>query len=159
QKTGRQRLLACVQFHHSMEGRDIVRRATLVQGEDGPHLVLPGAGHDEEPSKGRSTEASGRKPLPTLYPPHEYKQHKWAMAINLAACTGCGACIVACQAENNIPVVGKEEVSRGREMHWLRVDRYFEGDPFQDPEKLEVFRQPVPCMHCDNAPCEVVCPV
>jgi molybdopterin-containing oxidoreductase family iron-sulfur binding subunit len=91
-----------------------------------------------------------------MYPEHEYNGYKWGMAIDLTACSGCGTCTVACQAENNIPVVGKEQVARSREMHWIRVDHYFAGNDLDNPQS---YHAPVPCMQCENAPCEVVCPV
>ncbi len=145
---GRTYLLACTQAHFNMQGRDPVRSSTVEKYSKhehfGPH------------------EHGGKVALPTLYPDeHKYPGYKWGMAIDLSACTGCSACVVACQAENNIPVVGKEQVTRGREMHWLRIDRYFETPRGEADvkDRLRVHFQPVLCMHCENAPCEVVCPV
>ncbi|HEY2841292.1 MAG TPA: 4Fe-4S dicluster domain-containing protein, partial [Pirellulales bacterium] len=136
---GRRESLACTQTHHWMEGRDLVRSGTVEQARDHPESFKT---HEE-------------KPATTLFPQHEYEGYKWAMTIDLNRCTGCNACVVACQAENNIPVVGKDQVERGREMHWIRVDTYYEGEP----ENPQAVHQPLPCMHCENAPCEVVCPV
>jgi len=139
-KTGQTHALATTQEHHSMEGRQLIRYATLAEFEEEPDFAQH-AVHEPGPEL-------------TLYPGFEYTGNSWGMAIDLNACTGCSACVVACQAENNIPVVGVEQVANGREMQWLRIDRYFEG-PAEAPA---ILHQPVACMHCENAPCEVVCP-
>jgi MoCo/4Fe-4S cofactor protein with predicted Tat translocation signal len=140
-RTRERHALAVTQGHFAMEGRHLVRAGTIEQYRAHPEFVQE-MGHTPPRTL-------------TLYPEFRYEGYKWGMAIDLGACTGCNACVVACQAENNIPVVGKDQVLVGREMHWLRVDTYYEGDPAAP----EAYHQPVPCMHCENAPCEVVCPV
>lgn len=134
--------LAISQTHHSMEGRPIVRETTFDEWK-----INPAAGNE--------LKEEHEKHKVTLYPEVEFKGHHWGMAVDLSSCTGCSNCSVSCQAENNIPVIGKEQVRNRRIMHWIRIDRYFSSDA-QNPE---VFHQPVMCQHCDNAPCENVCPV
>jgi molybdopterin-containing oxidoreductase family iron-sulfur binding subunit len=133
---------AKTQTHHSMEGRAIIRETTLAE-------------FIENPASGNEKHEEIEKHHTTLYKEREFKGHHWGMAVDLNSCTGCNACIVACSAENNVPIVGKEQVRLAREMHWIRIDRYYSGNP----ENPEVVRQPVMCQHCDNAPCENVCPV
>jgi MoCo/4Fe-4S cofactor protein with predicted Tat translocation signal len=143
-KTGERYLLATTQDHHAMEGRHPARVATLGEYEKDPSVI-------------RHMSHEFPRTL-TMLPDHDYPGNKWGMAIDLTSCTGCGACVVACVAENNIPVVGKEQVGRNREMHWIRVDHYFTGH-IDAPETMQAVHQPVPCQQCENAPCEVVCPV
>ncbi len=143
--TGATYELATTQTHHSMEGRAIVRETTL-------------SSYLKDPASGNEMHEDIEKLHTTLYKEHEYKGHHWAMFVDLNSCTGCNACVVACSVENNVPVVGRDEVRRSHEMHWLRIDRYYTQAP-DDPSSLRVVRQPVMCQHCDNAPCENVCPV
>jgi molybdopterin-containing oxidoreductase family iron-sulfur binding subunit len=130
--------LALTQLHNTLEGRPLIEEFTLAE-----FLEKRRSGQDRaEHSK-------------SIWKDHAYPEHKWGMVIDLNACTGCSACLLSCQAENNVPVVGKDEVRRQREMHWLRIDRYFEGDD----ESERVVYQPVMCAQCENAACESVCPV
>ena len=168
-KTGDDYPLACTQYHFNMEGRQILASGTLGEYRKNPNFANEHAeAHPENDSLYKGTAE---------FP---YNRDKWAMAIDLNRCNGCNACVIACQAENNIAVVGKEQVMRGREMHWIRVDRYYtntlsatgpggrlaSGKSTGDPSKYQpaldnpdTFFQPVPCQQCENAPCEQVCPV
>jgi MoCo/4Fe-4S cofactor protein with predicted Tat translocation signal len=141
QKTGASYPLACTQFHHLMEGRHLLRAGTIGEYRKNANFVRAMEGEEETPG--------------SLYSGFKYDGYAWGMSIDINACIGCNACMVACEAENNSPVIGKAEVLRGREMHWIRIDRYFKG-PLDNPE---TYHQPVPCMQCENAPCELVCPV
>lgn len=141
--TGETYLLGITQSHNSYEGRPVILENTLSTFKEKRDVFQ----EERKEVVEKST---------TLYPNvHEYPGIKWAMSIDLNSCIGCGACTIACQAENNVSVVGKEEVSRGHEMAWIRIDRYFDGNP----ENPQVVFQPMLCQQCDNAPCENVCPV
>ena len=142
EKTLKQRQLALTQEHYSMEGRPIVKDTVLSE-------------YKRNPSSGNELHNQLESTHKTLYPEVKYDGFHWGLAIDLNACVGCNSCVIACQAENNIPVVGKDEVIRRRIMHWIKIDRYYSDNP-DDPK---VYFQPLACQHCDNAPCENVCPV
>jgi len=161
--TGDNSPLSQTQTHHSIEGRDsVIKEATFEE-----YLKNPQAGSGREGGHKDYNENN------LFWQNYEHPQYNWMMAIDLNACTGCGACVVACSAENNVPVVGKEEVGRRREMHWIRIDRYYSFNDtgnggvtrereiarLEDLDHVKVVYQPMLCQHCDHAPCETVCPV
>lgn len=137
-KTGKTDMLAVTQGHQTEDGRTLIKETTLAKWLDNPK-----SGNEESHA------------LPTMWAEHEFNGYKWGMSIDMSKCIGCNACMTACQAENNVPVVGKARVIEGREMHWIRIDRYYSGNEDQP----DVAYLPMLCQHCDNAPCETVCPV
>lgn len=169
EKTGKTYKLATTQDHHMMnptatpgraprgglfkpynKDRDLIVTASLEDFRSNPEAGKPASEIPKLNEKGELSKG--------LNPQYEYTGYRWGMSVDLSLCTGCAACVIACQVENNIPVVGRDEVRVGREMHWIRIDRYYIGNP-EKPESMEIAHQPVMCQHCENAPCETVCPV
>jgi len=178
-KTGQTYTISSTQEHGSMEGRPIIREGTLERWRKEPKFAknMDLESHSEhiakDPKTGKplmiyehpydAAKARGEQvgvKLPKFF---ESPIHQWGMSIDLTTCVGCNACVLACQSENNVPIVGKDQVRRNREMHWLRIDRYFSGSADKAAKELiddpQVVHQPMLCQHCENAPCESVCPV
>ncbi len=166
--------IAITQTHLSYEHRPVVHEFTLEEFTKDPKVLMkerfaevgefaeaPLVEEGKESKEEKIADAKmeeGYRENGTLYPNYEYNGIKWGLSIDLNSCTGCGACVIGCQAENNVSVVGKEHVLKNHEMHWIRIDRYFSGTP-DDSDSIQTIFQPMLCQHCDNAPCENVCPV
>ena len=165
---------ACTQLHHTMMGRDRIVKETTLDA----YQIDPRSGNEQMTLETHKGALEPEKI--TLWEEHDRDVHWWNLSIDLNGCTGCGACVIACHSENNVPVVGKDEIRRSRDMHWLRIDRYYSSDMTEEKaeeegissidkflsmevaseaESLEVVFQPVMCQHCNHAPCETVCPV
>ena len=155
EKTDQLYKIAQSQVHNSYEGREgVIREVTLEEYKKEPAIIRNERAAELKKYGGLENFAKDG----TIYPVYERPGIKWGMSIDLNSCFGCGACVVACHIENNVPIVGKHEVMRYHDMHWLRIDRYFSGNP-DDAESIQTVFQPMLCQHCDNAPCENVCPV
>ena len=165
--------VAITQTHSSYEARPVVHEYTLAEFTKDPNVLLKERGQEiaefthepwiEEGKEAKepiidSNSEEGYRANGTMYPNYPYEGIKWGMSIDLNSCTGCGACVVGCMAENNVSVVGKDHVLKAHEMHWIRIDRYFSG-MIDEPDTIQTVFQPMLCQHCDNAPCENVCPV